>query len=1532
MKNIKYLGLCILLLVAGSATAQNIPTGATAPAYPTFGFQVPYSYQPGILVNHVRSEAILIPVTDTNDLATISGKDKATVTVYTDGLGRTIQSVSKHSLAQPNDIVAPAFYDSFGRQQINLLPYESNTNTGNFKLDPFLRQYFDNMSKYPDERTFYSQVVYDDTSLYRSSKTMQAGSSYAGANKGTTTRVMLSKQSENVRMWDYNSSGIPTTSAAWTDNMLYVSETIDAEGKRTRSYKDREGKQVLTKVEVSSTAAGTQHTGWLCTYYVYDELNHLRHIITPKVIDSVQGSGFALTQNIMDELCYSYTYDYKGRITEKKLPGQAKIYIMYDAVDRPVLIQDGNLRATNDWLFTKYDGLGRVIASGKFLNSSNLSGTTLTTELANTGTSSYAFINFLKAVVNVNTYTTTSSISDAELYSINYFDNYDNTPSGFGYNDAAVQNLPSGYNSVTHVKTGETMGMATGGYARVMDGNSVTSQWLSSVSWFDTYGSMIQSQSVNHQGGHDTVSMRYSFAGPVQASFTSLNNPGANDTAKVPAVHIAKVFIYDDRNRLLQTGMKINDEPYYRLVNKFWYDGLGRVKTRNLGANAEQQDYTYRPWGALESINKDFCVNNNGNHFFGELIHYDYGFSNITHTGMPSGLLWRMKGSAQKARAYGYTYDAAGRLAGADYNDGGGYVAGGTVWSHATEDYTAKMQYDGNGNMMRMDQWGNSVISNGPLKIDRLTYRYVNNGMSNRLQAVDDSVTQYYGLGEFREQGGPATTDYSYDDNGNAATDVNRNITSISYNYQNKPYQINFTNNRSIKMVYDAAGSLLRKQISEGGNVTHTIDYLGGLEYKDSTLQSIPQEEGRVRPVVLNTPAGRKMYYEYDFFVKDHSGNIRSLVTEEPDSNWMQPIIDQQSHLTGFTVTSYSPGAATGASGNPFAVGMRTYTVGSELANAAMERSMFSNVDSTRADKLESVDPNDVKATQLNADNGQIIGPAIMLRVMAGDKISANTGAYYEAGGDYTSNATPEQLANSLMTALSGGGQYIAINESGLDPNLVGGGITNSDIISAIQDLKNRNTGDGTKPQAFLNYILLDDNLQVSDVESGFVQTTEPDSWNTLNVPEMEMTRNGYMIVFLSNESKMNVQFDNLTIHHYKGKLQEENHYYPYGLTVTTKAVNGLVGNDKLYAGKQLNKQEFSDGTGLDWYNFGARQYDQQIGMWHSADPLAEEATSLTPYHFCNNNPVVFSDPTGMRVMPKDPPDATTMDLGWGAWNGIDDGGLNRMNGGGGGGFGVNGALAWLTTATGGQHGTALGGTVWDYVAKQQAKEDAVRENGNQTVENILAGVMSMAHGDVSNFYNDGNGQWGIRTNAGNYTISKNGVTAGFYYGWNSDGTPISDAEGKNGTFEMITFDSDKSIRKGENVNQDNESFWPHLIAPIAAITALPLPKNWFGPVLRNSSKYTSLLSASLGRWKKPINFFGKTRLYTHTLNGSRRYASTWGRYLGRWSTRIVGEVSAWYMVYDAIDSDIKLYKSEVTDVTDLNEREDMLNAGGLAF
>ncbi|TAJ12677.1 hypothetical protein DMA11_11785 [Marinilabiliaceae bacterium JC017] len=92
------------------------------------------------------------------------------------------------------------------------------------------------------------------------------------------------------------------------------------------------------------------------------------------------------------------------------------------------------------------------------------------------------------------------------------------------------------------------------------------------------------------------------------------------------------------------------------------------------------------------------------------------------------------------------------------------------------------------------------------------------------------------------------------------------------------------------------------------------------------------------------------------------------------------------------------------------------------------------------------------------------------------------------------------------------------------------------------------------------------------------------------------------------------------------GKELQQSAYYPFGMQYMAS-----VGaeNKYLYNGKELQDDKLN-GESLDWYDYGARFYDASLARWQCIDPLAEATEDYSPYHYANNNPLVYNDPTGM--------------------------------------------------------------------------------------------------------------------------------------------------------------------------------------------------------------------------------------------------------------------------------------------------------------
>ena len=91
------------------------------------------------------------------------------------------------------------------------------------------------------------------------------------------------------------------------------------------------------------------------------------------------------------------------------------------------------------------------------------------------------------------------------------------------------------------------------------------------------------------------------------------------------------------------------------------------------------------------------------------------------------------------------------------------------------------------------------------------------------------------------------------------------------------------------------------------------------------------------------------------------------------------------------------------------------------------------------------------------------------------------------------------------------------------------------------------------------------------------------------------------------------------------GEIIEENNYYPFGLK--HQGYNELAGDVHKY--KFLNR-EYQPELGYNTIATDYRHYDAALGRFNNMDALSELAPSQTPYRYGFNNPVYWTDPTGL--------------------------------------------------------------------------------------------------------------------------------------------------------------------------------------------------------------------------------------------------------------------------------------------------------------
>jgi RHS repeat-associated protein len=1229
--------------------------------------------------NYIREHTV-----DTEGINTWQAADqlpigeKFVATRYMDGLGRPIQVVSKQTATPAGsggswgDAVQFFEYDVFGREPLKYLAYTTTNQAGKFKTSPITDQanYY---STVYSESSPYNNLTFDNSPLNRVMNLKASGHSWA-ASSGNTVTYDVNTAADSVQMWslDYTQGDAPLDGGAYPAGTLHKQTSTDVNGNQVVDYIDIDNELILRKVQAIATPAAG-HTGWACTYIVYDELGRVRYQIQPLGVQYLNSNSWSFGGTngpiVLAEQCYQYNYDDKGRNIWKKTPGIAPLSTVYDIRDRAVFMQDGN-QATPpalQWTTMLYDGLDRPVASVLFnttetlaslqadvANATTTSSVTVSTA-ANTGGVSVT-LNLSLCPVSINS-TSLNSGTSTEVLKYIFYDTY-TFPGAAAFN-TSYTNLTA-YNTsnpdvIPIAASQRVWDRATGSMVRVLGS---TSMFLENTNYYDEKGRHIQSSEGNIRNGMDVTTLQYHWDGRKLSSC----NSHSNSTGGYSAYITLTKYNFDNIGRV-DSIQKQYGSNAMKTVSSYQYDDMGRLGARNFdpayanvnsGASGlESLGYSYNIHSQITGINKDYANKissdyNKWGHFFGEYLGYDNStnsFANAQLDGQVTGKIWNTQGDDVQRR-YDFTYDNANRLVNAQYQETQTANSG---WNHTQMNFkvvghTGQVTYDLNGNLLTMQQTGVIPGLTAPIVIDDLFYGY--NAFSNKLAGVSDGMTSttYNGLSGDFAPGPNGSLNYSFDNNGDEVIDPNKNIQSLNngapgtngahYNYLNKPDQINLVGQGAIDIVYSADGETLQRTFipSATGTLSTVTTYIGDYVYQSrgalaltaaipyttgtaDTLDYINFEEGRVRVMTPITVPGYDNRTEsgnltlpqttlagvWDYFVRDYQENVRMVLTEE------YHLAVNRCTMETDRASAEDPVFGQSGSANEVEATRQPVPPGWQAANTSGSCSELGNI------------------------FGHNVGPNTLQKVMAGDLINTSVFYYFQAVSGNTNSNVVSNILTCLVGAMGGtatAGSLVGENVSSIATNLG----NNTSFLSLLDP----SSPPPNTPQAYLTVLFFDERFNpVPASDGGVYQAQVASTWvanANLGFNGIKVPKNGYVYIYVSNLSDQSVYFDNMAVAVTAGNIAEENHYYPFGLKIASicsrrlgDANEGTIKNNYLYNDKEL----FDDGR-LNWYDYGFRNYDPQIGRFAQMDPITDYIPSVSPYQYAFNDPVTNIDKDGL--------------------------------------------------------------------------------------------------------------------------------------------------------------------------------------------------------------------------------------------------------------------------------------------------------------
>ena len=741
---------------------------------------------------------------------------------YYNGLGLPSQTTNVRASVNEYNIVTPIVYDALLRSDATAyLPYEATysdeVELSNSTAISDQQTFYEERYGYDYQRSF-TEKIYEASPLGRVRK--QALPGYMKDFEVVYTEFdYRTNDTDEVRWLAVGAGGELLCEGCHDAGTLACTVTTDPDGHVVQSFTDGQGRTLLSRTFDDDEP--------IDTYSVYDDYGRLRWVVTPEGSYLLSDSQtFPVDDDFAEKYCYVYTYNDRGLMTEKRMPGREAEYMRYDEGDRLRVSQDGNLRTKKQWISYSYDALGRVEEQS------------LAAEIKWSVVRPLSDISIGELVEPLEPPYLGSSVP-LRKYA---YDTYPSEVQTAGLDFQPIEGLTA--TDGESLRYDNATGSLTYEKLAVLASDTITG-YHQRAYYYDYKGRVIQTVERDAEDGILCTSRRYDFAGNVIALRESYTHADGTIDDRID-----RRYTYDDRGRLLSETTQVNGGE--RAVVGYEYDELGRLAARHLGEAAaaivEQSEYDIRSWlTAKSSMLFDMSL---GHSCTGNITSWQW-----QHKGDPSG-------DGQQNR-YDFTYDGLARLKNTDQ-----YVNN----EKTRQNVERCLSYDRNGNLLSFIRYEHGE------RISNSTYNYSGNRLvSYRPGTVFEREDMGIGVIILPKKGSvfPLTVRlHEYDANGNVTKDWERGL-DMSYNRLNLLEKAMRNDTLVAKYSYLVDSTKLAAVNGDGCGFA----YRGSFTYRtdaeaNRVFESTPFSGGRI----VGTADDET---EVRYFLTDHLGSVRVVATDQ---------------------------------------------------------------------------------------------------------------------------------------------------------------------------------------------------------------------------------------------------------------------------------------------------------------------------------------------------------------------------------------------------------------------------------------------------------------------------------------------------------------------------------------------------------------------------------------------------------------------------------------------------------------------------